>query len=326
MRRSAAIDLLAAGCVWICAAAASGPLLADEPAVSTAEIAQIVSQLDDDDYFTRERASRQLLAYGRQAIPALSAAALSDSLEVTCRAIQALRDLSTVRDFATADAAAAALEELSAAPTSAAAQRASSALAQYSRTRAQLAMEEMLRLGAVMMNPDLQTGQIDPRLMLGKQWQGGDDGLSLLKWLVTVDHLSIRGAAITDAGLSHLKPLAHLVEIQLYGTQVTAEGAAELQAALPGTKVDRRAGGLLGIGGVPGAEQCEITTVQPGSGADNAGLRLGDIIVAFDDQPVQGFESLTALIAQKPAGAEVAIEFVRNEQRQRVVAVLGQWE
>jgi hypothetical protein len=326
MRCLAAKILLAAFCSAFGLVALSAVACADELVASGAEIGRLVNQLDDDDYFTRERASRRLLEFGDAAIPALAEAARSDSLEVTCRAIQALRDLSTARDFATADAAAGVLNELASLPASSAAQRATAALAHYSRARAEMALDELLRLGAVMLEPDPQAGQIEPRLLLGKQWQGGDDGLALLKWLVTVDRLSIRGAAVSDAGLVHLRALAHVVEIQLYGTHVSSAAAAELQAALPGAKVDHRAGGLLGVGGISGADRCEISRIQPGSAAENAGLQLGDVIVAFDEQPVDSFEALTALISQKESGTEVALDFLRNEQRQRVTAVLGEWE
>jgi hypothetical protein len=337
MRVAAGWYLGAACGMMLCWQATS--CLASDPGEESA-ISSAVEALDDEDFFARERASRLLREIGRPAIKALVAAANSNSLEVTCRAIEVLRDLSGEADFTVADAAAEALAELATSPTPSTAQRASSALTYFARARSEHALEELRRLGAVEMGSDPATGTIlmgagagagiaasDKlgRLQLGKDWQGGLEGLGLLKW-VRIEQLSLRGLDLGDEALPHLRELTHLRLLELYGTRITPEGVAALQVALPNVKIDRRAGGLLGIGGIRQQNQCEITRVQEGSAAERAGLREGDVIVSFDGQQIGDFESLTALIAQHSGGDRVAVEFLRDGMKQQVEVVLGQWE
>jgi len=51
-------------------------------------------------------------------------------------------------------------------------------------------------------------------------------------WLLPLAAL-LSGLGLTDTGLSHLKGLTRLRELDLTGTRVSARGAAELRRALP---------------------------------------------------------------------------------------------
>ncbi|WP_277208281.1 trypsin-like peptidase domain-containing protein [Isoptericola croceus] len=60
----------------------------------------------------------------------------------------------------------------------------------------------------------------------------------------------------------------------------------------------------------------EIGEITEGSPAAEAGLRSGDVIVAIDDDAVNGAESLTAYVRERAAGEQATITYVRDGQTQ----------
>jgi S1-C subfamily serine protease len=71
---------------------------------------------------------------------------------------------------------------------------------------------------------------------------------------------------------------------------------------------------------VPGLR---LTGVSPGSPADSAGLKAGDVIVEFDGKPVKDlYEYSDALYAHKP-GDEVSIVVMRDGKRMTLKVKLG---
>jgi hypothetical protein len=55
-----------------------------------------------------------------------------------------------------------------------------------------------------------------------------------------------------------------------------------------------------------------LADVMPGSAADRAGVREGDVIVRFAGEPVTGFEDIRRLIDRKRPGETVDVVFLRN--------------
>jgi S1-C subfamily serine protease len=66
-----------------------------------------------------------------------------------------------------------------------------------------------------------------------------------------------------------------------------------------------------------------IVEVIEGAPGATAGLRAGDIVVAFGDRPVTESRLLQRLIAAAPAGAESRLTVLRDEGRQRVTDSSG---
>lgn len=66
-----------------------------------------------------------------------------------------------------------------------------------------------------------------------------------------------------------------------------------------------------------------ISDIQPGSAAEEAGLKVDDIIVRVDDRAINNNRELANAIGLKGSGEEVAIEFVRDGKRREVTATLG---
>jgi S1-C subfamily serine protease len=82
-----------------------------------------------------------------------------------------------------------------------------------------------------------------------------------------------------------------------------------------------------------------VTSVDPASGADRAGLRAGntkvvvggfsytlggDVITAVDGSPVTEFEQLRNAIAQKKPGDKLKLDIFRDGRKQSVTVTLGQ--
>jgi Do/DeqQ family serine protease len=74
--------------------------------------------------------------------------------------------------------------------------------------------------------------------------------------------------------------------------------------------------------GLKKAEGVVISRVNPGGGADNAGLTAGDIIVGLNDIALHSTPELQEMVGRLSPGDKVAVEYIRNGQRSKVYATL----
>ncbi len=114
-------------CCGVMVAVAADEEAKDKPAgtvASAEEIAELIRQLDADQYSQREAATKRLMNVGKPAVPAVSKAAVEGSLEVTGRSIDILKKLYESSDEATKTAAEKALQALADGDHRAAARRA----------------------------------------------------------------------------------------------------------------------------------------------------------------------------------------------------------
>ena len=63
---------------------------------------------------------------------------------------------------------------------------------------------------------------------------------------------------------------------------------------------------------LPVTEGAMVTSVMPGSSAEKAGLKSGDIIVSVDGQPVKTIDDLIAAIRKKNVGDKISITYYSN--------------
>jgi serine protease Do len=71
----------------------------------------------------------------------------------------------------------------------------------------------------------------------------------------------------------------------------------------------------------PGAAQ--ISSVQPGSAADEAGLEAGDVIVAVNGSELTNSNELLSIVANRRPGDELQLTYVRDEERRQTTVELG---
>ena len=67
-----------------------------------------------------------------------------------------------------------------------------------------------------------------------------------------------------------------------------------------------------------------VALVEPGSAAEEAGLKVDDIIVEVDDKKISGAAALRNTIGLMGSGDEVAIKYIRDGETRSTTAVLGQ--
>jgi len=67
----------------------------------------------------------------------------------------------------------------------------------------------------------------------------------------------------------------------------------------------------------------EIATVYPDSAADKAGLKVGDVVLEYNGQKVEGWEALRRMVHETPIGREVKIGVWRNGAAQTFSAAMG---
>ena len=72
----------------------------------------------------------------------------------------------------------------------------------------------------------------------------------------------------------------------------------------------------------PNQQGVTIGAVEQGSGAAQAGLRVGDVIVAIDGTRITGFEDLVGQITGKQPGAKVTLTIQRGDQEQEIEVTL----
>jgi putative serine protease PepD len=74
------------------------------------------------------------------------------------------------------------------------------------------------------------------------------------------------------------------------------------------------------------AQGVAVLAVDSGSGADDAGLQQGDIIVEIDGVPMTAFESLADYIDSRDVGDEVTLSVQRDGERLELRAELKSWD
>lgn len=67
-----------------------------------------------------------------------------------------------------------------------------------------------------------------------------------------------------------------------------------------------------------------LISVEPGSPAEDAGLLLGDTLVAFDGQAVRHMDEMLALLGGDRVGATLAVKFVRGGQLEERKVTVGE--
>ncbi|MCL1900001.1 MAG: trypsin-like peptidase domain-containing protein [Promicromonosporaceae bacterium] len=122
------------------------------------------------------------------------------------------------------------------------------------------------------------------------------------------------GGMAGSIGLGFAIPSNHASNI---AQQLIATGSA--QHALLGVSI---ASDYVEVDGATrrGATVTEITAGGP---ADDAGLRVGDVIITIDGRPLTGADSLTAFVRERAIGSTVTLALVRDGQRMETTAVLS---
>jgi serine protease Do/serine protease DegQ len=125
----------------------------------------------------------------------------------------------------------------------------------------------------------------------------------------TGGNVGIGFAVPSEIAKSIMRQILDFGEVRRGLLGVTIQTIDEESAEALGTEVDR---GAL------------ITGIEPGSAAEEAGLRVDDIIIGVDERRIDNNRELANAIGLKGSGEEVRIDYVRDGRERTVTAELGQ--
>ena len=301
-----------------------------EPAAPTpvtpmfsADVQAELNDLSAADFKTRESAGQKLLARKIEAVDPLLYVIEKGSPEATVRAFELLRQLYRIGDDETNERIEVAFNDLAHNENPTVASRAEAAIEAGTPIRHKKAIAEFLKLGGQLRFSSIDKGDGKEEndalrpieyAIIDKKWTGGDDGL---KYLRRIEDFRIQ-AEVRGAALFRIK-----------GSKVSDEAIAELQAALPNLVVQPRGPACLGVSPyIPfgGQMELQIHTVKPGSAADRAGLKVGDLLIKFNDHAVPDFETLVEKIGELQPGDKVPVIYERDGVRDTVTVELRGWE
>ena len=273
-----------------------------------------IARLDDSSFSQREQAVDDLYTAGFTAIWALRDAAESRSPEASVRAVDILQRLYQIEDERTSETIEQTFSALKHVENLSVTARAERAFDTLSDVRQKRAIRKLEQLGGTIRfsDPNLDRQAFGrPRIdyvMLGREWNGGEAGLRLLERIEDIrlsDRATlyiIRGVEISDATILNLK------------------------AELPNLHIQRRGPAKLGVTSEARKPGCIITSVEPGSAADRAGLKMFDQIVEIDGREIVTFDELIEIVGEKEPGDKVPIVFQRGGEIHTSTAELSGWK
>jgi serine protease Do len=168
-----------------------------------------------------------------------------------------------------------------------------------------------------------QRGRTAP-VRLGRVWRnartailsdctivGGDSGGPLFDMAGKVIGVSSRIGGPIDANVH--------VPVDLYRRDWSRLVKAETWGGL----AERGRGAYLGVVADPESGKARIASVQPGSPAEKAGIKPGDVVTRFADHDVPSFPALVMLILHRKPGDKVKITVLRGKKTLTLEAVLA---
>ena len=79
----------------------------------------------------------------------------------------------------------------------------------------------------------------------------------------------------------------------------------------------------LGVQGDLNTEEPKISKVYPGTPAEKAGLKEGDLVLKFDGQDIKTFANLSGMVGDKAPGDKVKVLIKRGEETLELEVVIG---
>lgn len=293
------------------ALAAGVVLVGGGRACLAADVDAWVAQLAAPQYARREAAARSLVASGTAVLPAVERAILAGDLEVASRGIEVVAQILTTTEGPAAEQC---LRSLAAKGQGAVASLAADALTFHMLAVTDAARGRLESRGAVVRErAAVDGGGLD--VDLDAAWRGDPNDFRELARLRGLVGVSVRGVPVDAVMLDVLGGLSSVQRIDLFGTGAGPAEARALADRLPDARIDVRRGGRLGIASAGAAGPCEIRTVEPGSAADQAGLRSGDVVQSISGIAVASFEDLTARLEEHAPGEAVQVVVARRGGR-----------
>ena len=282
------------------------------PVQTFGDVDTLVGQLGAEQFARREFAARSLVEEGQAATGPLERAIRGGDLEVASRGIEVLRQMLEAADEDTVTAAEVSLERLAADGDDAVRRLVAGATEFHRLGRAATARERLEALGAAFRErPPVEGRGLEVEFHAA--WRGVPADMRLIGDLQRLAAVSVHGVSVDAETLAVLGSLRGVQRIDLFGTGAGPAEARLLAEQLPEARIDVRRGGRLGVSSTAFAGRCELRTVEPGSAADQAGLRSGDVVLSIDGVDVASFDELTARLGDHAPGDVVRLDVARRD-------------
>ena len=134
--------------------------------------------------------------------------------------------------------------------------------------------------------------------------------------------LALSEIEFTERSFKNLLSAPQLGYVTLAQCEFDLEWVRDLKTRRPALNIQAQPKAFLGIGQA-GEDSCLIARVIGGSGAEKAGVKVGDLMLSIDDQEVKRFEEVRLLIAQKRVDQEVKIVVAREGKPLELTVTLG---
>ena len=115
-----------------------------------------------------------------------------------------------------------------------------------------------------------------------------------------------------------------MVEATLTGRDPLMIGVvSDVPQRMPGPSSESRPHGWLGISVAPVDEGAEISEITPGSAAEKAGLKNGDLIKRLDGETLQSSDQLIEKLSRMPPNKNVSLSVSRKDKDMEMKVTLG---
>ena len=153
------------------------------------------------------------------------------------------------------------------------------------------------------------TGEYLPLIQSDVAVNPGNSGGPLINLRGEVIGINSQIATLSGAynGISFAVPIDEVIRVsdQLKSTGKVTRGRLGVQIS----EVTRDVAESLGLGKARGAE---VSMVEAGGPAEKAGIKVGDIILAFNKQPIQSTTDLPRLVGASKVGSRVSVTVWRR--------------
>ncbi len=158
---------------------------------------------------------------------------------------------------------------------------------------------------------------------LGKGWRGGDEGLRHLRQLDGASTLEVNELNLSSNAFDHIAQMPQLQNLRINYSEFDREDIVRLRKAKPNMALYATGKALLGVSGNSHGRGFHVTNVVNGSGAYNAGIQLGDVIVSTDGMPLRDLADLTIVVSQMDVGDSMPVVVLRGEKEIDLQVTLG---
>ena len=134
--------------------------------------------------------------------------------------------------------------------------------------------------------------------------------------------LALSEIKFTQSSFKNLLSAPQLGYVTLAQCEFDLEWVRDLKTRRPALNIQAQPKAFLGIGQA-GEDSCLIARVIGGSGAERAGVKVGDLMLSIDDQEVKRFEEVRLMIAQKRVDQKVKIVVAREGKPLELDVTLG---